>query len=63
LAATLCLAGVETFRVAFLPLHGPDQFGFVHLPTLHVPAFGQGFDFGQIHRRLLLSSPSALATG
>ncbi|MGK2905907.1 MAG: hypothetical protein ACSLFH_06110 [Desulfuromonadales bacterium] len=53
LAADVCLAGVETFRVAFLSLHGPDQFGFVHLPALDVAALGQGFDFVHIHRRYL----------
>ena len=54
LTAAIDKAGVETFRVAFLLLHGPDQFGFVPLAALDAPVFGYGFDLSHIHRRCLL---------
>jgi hypothetical protein len=49
LSAAADLAGVETLRAAFLLLHAPDQFGFVHLPAIEAPVLGNGPDFGHVH--------------
>lgn len=49
LSAGMHLSGIETLGVAFLPLHGADQFGLVQLATFDTPFPGNRLGLCQVH--------------